>query len=583
MTDRPEPSGAERNPLVPEEFAASLDRVRSLLDRLVVTAEEVADPSAADDAATLRRTLEEPFLLVIVGEVKSGKSTFINVLLGRDVCAVGPTPLTDRIHVLQYGDEERETEPEPFLVERTLDVPLLQQTCIVDTPGTNSILREHGEITERFVPRADLVLFLTSIDRPYSESENRFLSTIADRWRKNVLFVVTKIDGRSAEDVRAVVEYVANSCEEHHGFRPPVFPLSARQQQESGNGGFAELEEFVQRHLGERERARGKLRSPLRSSLHVLERLLKNVEQRLELLTFDHERVERLDRELEEAVGHVAERAHRFATPLAELFAECRARGLRFYEREIRLSRVGLLKSSDRLQQRFQQDVLGDLEPRFDRLLGEAADWVIQEQLRLYERCQEALREHVRERTPKPDTESPALPGRLRPFEYRREEIVERVQEAWRQQVEVLDVEGESQRLMGEVKRGVRNQIGLTLAAVGVGAGTVALSASLWTALAGVGTALLVGGAGLVILPTLRRRATRRFSEKLDELAREVSSNFLAGIQREVEATCDRLRHGWEPFLAFHRAETRVANEQKQELTALEEDVRSLDRELENR
>lgn len=45
---------------------------------------------------------------------------------------------------------------------------------LVDTPGTNVILQRQQRLTEEFVPRADLVLFVLSADRPLTESEVSF-------------------------------------------------------------------------------------------------------------------------------------------------------------------------------------------------------------------------------------------------------------------------------------------------------------------------------------------------------------------------------------------------------------------------
>lgn len=45
------------------------------------------------------------------------------------------------------------------------------QMVIVDTPGTNVILQRQQRLTEEFVPRADILLFVLSADRPLSESE----------------------------------------------------------------------------------------------------------------------------------------------------------------------------------------------------------------------------------------------------------------------------------------------------------------------------------------------------------------------------------------------------------------------------
>ena len=63
----------------------------------------------------------------------------------------------------------------------------------MDTPGTNAVLREHEALTRDFVPRADLVLFVTSADRPYTESERAFLEALRE-WGKKVVVVLNKAD-----------------------------------------------------------------------------------------------------------------------------------------------------------------------------------------------------------------------------------------------------------------------------------------------------------------------------------------------------------------------------------------------------
>src|SRR5262249_9147499 len=156
----------------------------------------------------------------------------------RDVCAVGPTPVTDRIAVLQHGDADAERVVEEYLVERDLHLDLLRDVSLVDTPGTNSVLREHSALTERFIPRADLVLFLTSIDRPSSDSESRPLSLVAGGWKKKAVSLLTKIDGREPSDVAQVVAWLRLQCASHHGFEPVVLPISARLEKEGRGGGF---------------------------------------------------------------------------------------------------------------------------------------------------------------------------------------------------------------------------------------------------------------------------------------------------------------------------------------------------------
>src|SRR6478735_12192529 len=164
-----------------------LSRLRTALARF---------DAAPDQQAALDRSIEqldELFLLVIVGEFNAGKSAFINAIVGSKVAEEGVTPTTAQINILQYGETPGRELREPSLLVVTAPVPLLRDLHIVDTPGTNAIIREHERITAEFVPRSDLVLFVTSVDRPFTETERAFLEQIRG-WGKKIVIVINKID-----------------------------------------------------------------------------------------------------------------------------------------------------------------------------------------------------------------------------------------------------------------------------------------------------------------------------------------------------------------------------------------------------
>ena len=148
-------------------------REQELLDRLATALGRFGRDVDADDLRRFRDARDQLtglFLLVVAGEFNSGKSSFINALLGERVLPEGVTPTTDRINLLRYGTEVSEQLLEAFLLERTYPTDLLRELTLVDTPGTNAIIRRHEELTRDFIPRADLVLFVTSADRPFTES-----------------------------------------------------------------------------------------------------------------------------------------------------------------------------------------------------------------------------------------------------------------------------------------------------------------------------------------------------------------------------------------------------------------------------
>src|SRR5918994_1764647 len=179
---------------------ALLAEERRLLGELQVVLAR-ADLVAADQEALARSIaqLDELFLIVVVGEFNAGKSAFINALLGERVLEEGVTPTTTRIGLLKHGPAVHREATESGLDVITAPVEMLREINIVDTPGTNAVLREHEALTREFVPRSDLVLFITSADRPFTESERAFLQSIRE-WGKKVIVVVNKVDILESED-----------------------------------------------------------------------------------------------------------------------------------------------------------------------------------------------------------------------------------------------------------------------------------------------------------------------------------------------------------------------------------------------
>src|SRR5215210_191301 len=172
--------------ILDERREALVERERDLLERFIGFLKSFGAPS--EDAELVRRAhsdLEELFLLVIVGEFNSGKSALVNALLGADISAEGVTLTTDRITVLRHAEMPVDRERRDGVLERGYPNEFLREIAIVDTPGTNAIIRHHEELSRGFVPSSDLVLFVTSAERPLTESERGYLSSSATGGRRS--------------------------------------------------------------------------------------------------------------------------------------------------------------------------------------------------------------------------------------------------------------------------------------------------------------------------------------------------------------------------------------------------------------
>src|SRR5918997_3448166 len=299
--------------ILDERWRRITDRERAILERLAGFLEDFGSPS--EDVSLVRQKLvdiEELFLLVIVGEFNSGKSAFINALLGdEELSREGVTPTTDRITVLKYGEQPAERERREGVLEKEYPNDFLREVAIVDTPGTNAIIRHHEELSRGFVPRSDLVLFVTSAERPLTESEREYLELIRD-WGKKIVLIINKADllqeEEAAEQVRSFVEGGIRSA---LGLTPPIFLVSALLSRKAkaatstierdallAASGFTRLERYITDLLDEEGRVRLKLESPLGVVEELDRRYRAGVNERLSLLEEDFRTSENVEAQL---------------------------------------------------------------------------------------------------------------------------------------------------------------------------------------------------------------------------------------------------------------------------------------------
>lgn len=275
-----------------------LQRERELSERILsFLTEYCMDLDEIKLLVEARKSVEDLFLLVIVGEFNAGKSSVINAFLGDKFVAEGILPTTNEITVLRYGERKSREQTEDGFFNLELPAERLQRVRIVDTPGTNVILQRQQKLTEEFVPRADLILFVLSADRPMTESEVKFLTYIR-KWGKKIVFVVNKTDLLDdPSEVAEVTAFVKDNAERLLGVSDPaVLPVSARnalkakktnknyaKSREFVESGFATFEEYVMSFLNSSgERANEALRLKLSTPLNVSDLLLKAAEQILE-------------------------------------------------------------------------------------------------------------------------------------------------------------------------------------------------------------------------------------------------------------------------------------------------------------
>jgi len=200
----------------------------ALAGLLKLSTEMRRDPASLETLHGLLSDIREPLLFVVVGEVKAGKSSLLNALFGQEFAKVDVLPATDRVYIFRYGDRESSVEISPQLTERYQPIPFLRDFNVVDTPGTNTMVPQHQTITETFIPRADLVLFVFSVTNPWTQSAWTLLDLVQKKWLKNVVFVLQQADLREPSEIDIIRRHLEDTALQKLGFVPPTFAVSAR-------------------------------------------------------------------------------------------------------------------------------------------------------------------------------------------------------------------------------------------------------------------------------------------------------------------------------------------------------------------
>lgn len=279
------------------------------LDALRAAARLAGHHSSVEEAGRIQSRLAEQTLEVaVVGELKRGKSSLIDALVGRDVLPVGVLPLTAVPTFLETGDERlrvtfvdgrAETRPIAdvglFVTEDdnprnrlgvasavlTLRAPLLDMGVrLVDTPGVGSVFEHETESTNRYLPRLDAAILVLSADPPISLAETAFLRQIMEH-AIELFVVLNKADYLSEEALERTVAFTEDVIRRHvPGWSRRVFPLSARP--ESGdNRGLISFHRELMHFLEEKraatlqasmQRSASRLTASLRTAVDLEER-----------------------------------------------------------------------------------------------------------------------------------------------------------------------------------------------------------------------------------------------------------------------------------------------------------------------
>lgn len=328
------------------------------------------------------------FNLVVLGQFKRGKSTFINALLGDSILPSAVIPLTSIVTILKYGEKEdvkvyyengniehisREDLPMYVTekgnpqnkrgVERVeIQYPaqyLKDGLCLIDTPGVGSTYKNNTEVTYSFLPKVDAAIFLLSVDPPISQSEIDFLDDIR-QYVSKIFFVQNKIDYLDENEINDIVNFSKASLVSSVG-DVRIYPLSAKLALEAKKTFNNELLEKSRFETFEKELERfllsGKVKILFESVLKSLKKLLIDEKSMLNL------QLKSLDTPLEE----LEERIVIFNLRMKEISQQ--REDLHYYfEGEIRRVMDRLDRDLEAIKEKGEMDIESSIKQKFEEV-----------------------------------------------------------------------------------------------------------------------------------------------------------------------------------------------------------------------
>jgi len=366
------------------------ERIKSLLSEAMEIAEIMGDN--VEQVKIFEQKLENiisPIMFVVAGEVKAGKSSFINAFLNEDICAVDASPCTSTVQEITYGKTHGKKRIDDFQERISIPSGPLKHITIVDTPGTNSIIERHQVITENYIPKSDAAVFVFSAKNPYTATGWKLFSLIHDKWRRKIVFVLQQKDIATKEELAAARTFIQEKAREYGIDSAVIFEVSAKLEKngEHEKSGFNEFRNFMKKQVKTGEVWRIKVESACETIRRICADFISDLDLQKEELKARIDSLEDIQRQsevLKENANNVKNKIiERFVSVHSELSNEIvdeLKNGLR--------ARKLIRRSIPLLRDKKVKAWFGDLMARYEKIIAERFEKVA-------ENCAEDLAREV--------------------------------------------------------------------------------------------------------------------------------------------------------------------------------------------
>ena len=548
--------------MVVEKYFETRARLNQSLSALVALSQQTGEPDAiTQNLQSLAAGLNDPLLFVAVGEVKSGKSSLLNALFGQEFCRIDVLPATDKIYIFKYADSPRDVPIAEDVTERYLPIEFLKNFNVVDTPGTNTIVASHQDITTSFVPLADLIIFVFSMVNPWAASAWDFLRMLGHGWKKNIVFVLQQADLRTPEEVRTIIQHLEQTILQILGSSRPIFAVSAKQALQAKlegkgkedplwrNSNFGALEDWISATVTQSDERGGKLRSIAQTGQVVLQGIQAKLRSALDLLKADQERITSIRSTLGVRKEQTLRQVGGFIREMEMAYDACRERGEKLLEERLGfLQTFKMIFSGGRWEKDFQDKIESDVQTKVREKIEHALE-LLEADLRLiWQELQDKVQAQFDADTRK--QVRPAIPG----FVSQRGAILQKLQLTLLEQMSDAKIKQQLQEWFGETARWLRVPAGVA-AAGGIFTIIAALAHAAILDVTGT-VAGLAAFTGTVYAVFRRRHILREYRLRMDEKRKELAGAVETQLRHAITAFYHEVSQTFAPLESFCQAET---------------------------
>lgn len=572
--------------MVAEKYLELRSQLGTTLGSLITLAHQIGAPEdALRNLQDLITNLGQPFLFVVVGEVKAGKSSLLNALFGRDFCKVDVLPATDRIYEFKYGETDYDVRISDHVTALHRRIEFLKDFNIVDTPGTNTIVANHQDITENFVPMADLIVFVFAVTNPWAASAWDFLRLIGQQWKKNIVFVVQQADLRDEHEVEIVSKHLDQTVLQILGANCPIFAVSAKKAflaktsptldrdklwRESH---FGELEDWITETVSRSEERGGKLRSVAQTAQVLAGGLRARLQGSLDMLKSDQEKLASIRSTFDGRKTQTQRQVGGFIREIEQAYDACRERGEKILEERLTIGQTfKMVFAGARWEKDFQDKVESEVKKEVQTKIEHALSLLESDLRSMWHDLQDKVNVQFGSETKK--QVRAVMPG----FLAQRQEVLQRLQLTLLEQMSDDKIKEQLQSLFGETTRWLR--VPTSVAAAG-GIATI-IAALTHTALLDVtGTvAGLAALTGTLYAVWRRRKILRQYREQMNEKRRDLTRAVEAQLTQAIEAFYHEVGLTFSPLESFCESESKRNAPLRERIDSLDQEIGAIKSQL---